>query len=298
MRPGLACPLAVALLLAGCAHAPGPEASQTTTDLLASRLDIHGVVVDEGLRPLSANVTLVETNETQATEDGVFRFDDLAPGVHGLRVSSFGFRTQLLTVSPEMAADEVRIVLEALPGLVPYNQTLHFHGFMECALEALIITPSCDTLLTDPRVGGPMIFPSNTSAVFPVQNAWRTVLADLVFDPDASPALQGLHVTVRGGQDDDALASYEQYGRFDGSAPFQFRIEPGQTYRDGTSAVPANTTVFVMDVYPEGLGYGEVCDPSETFNCFLGVGAGQNIEFDLYVTTFYVDPAPQDFKFV
>lgn len=298
MRHGLAFTLAaVALLLAGCAHAPA-LATPPTADSLNLRVTIHGVVVDPALRPLAANVTVVETNQTQSTQDGAFRFVDLAPGVHALRVTATGFLGQTLTISPEAAASEVRVVLEPIPGLAPYNLTLHFHGFIECALEALIITPSCDTLLADPRVGGPTLFNTSTSAMVPVDTAWKTVVADLVFDPSADPTFPGFHVTVRGAHDDDALASYQQYGRFEGTKPFQFRIEPGQTYPDGTSAVPANTTRFKMDVYPEGLGYNKVCDPSGMFfDCALGVGAGQNVEFDLYVTLFYVSGAPKDFKF-
>jgi hypothetical protein len=319
-------PLAVAaLLLAGCAHAPAaaPASSPSATGIptAASHLNpaapspsaastpssapptrpssgsIHGVVVDEAVRPLAANVTLVERNQIQATQGGAFRFDGLAAGVYNLKVRARGYEPQNLVASTE-SADEVRVQLTALRGTQPYNTTLHFHGTIECAMEALIITPSCDTLLSDPAVGGPAVFKANYSALLPVDPYWKTVVTDVSFDPNASPLLQGLHVTVRGAHNASALANYQQYGRFSGAKPFQFRIEPGQSYTDGTSPVPENTTVFKMDVYPQGTGYHAVCAPPGGTTCFLGVGAGQNVEFDLYMTVFYVTPAPAGFTYL
>jgi hypothetical protein len=323
MRKGLAALALAALLLAGCSTPPAQGTSSSSTShsspappaaahsvpssaspATASRapastrpssLSIHGVVVDEAIHPLAANVTLVERSETQATAGGAFRFDRLAAGVYTLLVRAHGYEPQNLVVSSE-SQDEVRVQLAALRGTQPYNVTVHFHGFLECAMEALIITPSCDALLSDPRVGAPPVFRSNYSVLLPVDPYWKTVVADLAFDPGASPLLQGFHVTVRGAHNESSLGTYEQYGRFSGDKPFQVRIEPGQEYPDGTSAVPQNTTVFKFDAYPQGTAYHTVCVPG-TATCFLGVGVGQNVEFDLYMTVFYVAPAPDGFRF-
>ncbi|MEA3143582.1 MAG: Carboxypeptidase regulatory-like domain [Thermoplasmata archaeon] len=324
MQKGLLALVVAAAILSGCAHAPSqgttaaaspldaptgaahsngssPTAAPSAAPSAAPRPNsgaIHGVVVDEAVRPLAANVTLVERDETQVTVGGSFRFDRLAAGIYTLKVRAPGYVPQNLVVSTE-GDDAVRIQMAALRGARAYNTTMHFHGHIECAMEALIITPSCDTLLADPRVGGPSLFKANFSALLPLDPSWRTVVADVAFDPASAPLLDGLHVTVRGSHNSSALAEYEQYGRFSGAQPFQFRVEPGMSYPDGTSAVPENTTLFKMDVYPQGMGYHAACvPPGEGGTCFLGVGAGQDFEFDLYLTVFYVDPAPAGFKAV
>lgn len=326
MDKGLALLLAAGALLAGCT-APithgtethgtattGPSATAAGTSHpatattpaatpsappLPTRMAIHGVVVDEALRPLRANVTLLETNTTRATgADGVFRFADLRPDVYFLTARAAGHRSQTLSVTPEGAQDPVRFVLAANPSDRPHNTTVRFRGMLECALEALIVSPSCDALVTDEHgLGQPDLaqFNSTNSVTVDVQDGWRTVVADVVFDASSQPLLDGLRVTVQGTRNQSALGTYQQYGRFDGKESFTFRLEPGATYDDTTAgAVPQNTTAFRFDVYPQSLGWHAVCDPSGG-TCFLGVGAGTDVQFDLYITTFYGAPAPSGF---
>jgi hypothetical protein len=262
-------------------------------------MNIHGVVVDEAVHPLNATVSILETGQSQPTgSGGAFRFDNLRPDVYFLTARADGFHSKTLSVTPEAAAaDSLRFVLEAMPTNVPYNTTVHFRGHIECALETLILSPSCDSLLTDPSVHQHAVFSTNSSTLLLVDNNWKTVVTDVVFDPGTQPALDGLRITVRGSHNVSSLGAYQQYGRFNASHPFTFRIEPGATYPDGTGGpVPENTTVFKFDVYPQSKEWHKVCEvPPVGSECFLGVGAGKDVQFDLYMTVFYVQKAPDGF---
>ena len=269
------------------ASAPPPTAPPAPG---ATRFDIRGVVVDEALRPLAANVTLVERGLTvQTGAGGAFAFKDVVAGTYFLRANAPGHREQTLTVDAARARDPVRFVLEAVASEQVHNVTVQFRGRIECALEAAIITPSCDSAVTSQ--GGPALFEANQTATVGLEYGWRTVVADLVFDTASQPGIDGLRVTVRGTRDADDTGEYEQYGRFNGTASFTFRLEPGVQYPEGTQPVPGNLTGLEFAVYPQSHLWHAACDPSSG-RCFLGVGAGTDVQFDLFVTAFYGEPAP------
>ncbi|MCA1811587.1 MAG: hypothetical protein LC623_06200, partial [Halobacteriales archaeon] len=135
---------------------------------------------------------------------------------------------------------------------------------------------------------------NNTSVIsVDVQDGWKTIVGDLVFNT-TQPLLDGLRVTVQGSHNQTGLGTYEQYGRFEGQHSFTFRVEPGASYPDGTAGeVPQNTTSFRFNVYPHSHAWHTACIAGVA--CFLGVGAGLNVEFDLFVTVFYGAPAPEGF---
>jgi hypothetical protein len=277
---------------------PSSSPSPSSAPSADARMTIRGVVVDAALHPLQANVTILETGAVRETgAGGAFRFEDLRPDVYFLTARSAGFRAQTLSVTPEAARQEVRFQLEATPPQGPYNQTHHLRGAFECALEVLILSPSCDSLITDEHgLGHPELgrFNDTSALTVDVQDGWRTIVGDLVFDGSSQPLLDGLRVTVKGSHNQTGLGTYEQYGRFDGRGSFTFRVEPGATYPDGTAGeVPQNTTSFKFNVYPHSHAWHTLCVAGGP--CFLGVGAGLNVEFDLFVTVFYGAPAPEGF---
>jgi len=265
---------------------PGPKASTAP-----NQASLHGVVVDAAIHPLAANVTLVEKHSTQATKNGVFRFDGLAAGTYNLQVRSPGYRAQDLVV--ETGSQEVRVVLEALPGAFASNVTVHYHGVDDCAVEVLIIPTSCDA--------GKLGLKYNVTFTSSLDQAWRTVVADLVFDPSSQPLLDGLRVTLSGKNQTDTTTTYQRYGQFDGAASFSFRLEPNGTY-PGTTAgpLPEDIASLQFQVFPQSKLWHATCflPLPDSQDCFLGVGAGVNVEFDLYVTTFYGQPAPAGFSFI
>ncbi|MFO1532093.1 MAG: carboxypeptidase regulatory-like domain-containing protein [Thermoplasmatota archaeon] len=277
-----------------CANGCGPQGGPSTATTAApDTMSIHGVVMDDVLHTLpDATVVVRELNLTKAVGPaGTFAFDGLVPSTYFLTASAPEHRSQTLTVEPANAQETVHFALEPLATNLAYNETVHFHGHLQCALEALIITPSCDSVITTDPVNHAPVLNDTFSAQLPVAANWKTVVTDVVFDPSAQPGMAGLRVTVRGAHDAHSLGSYEEYGKFNGTKSFTFSVEPDTQYDGGTRPVPSNTTQFQFDTYPLSYGWHKVCQPG-TDTCFLGVGAGLDVDFDLYMTTFYVEPAP------
>jgi hypothetical protein len=278
----------LAMVLSGCAASPAHAPSAAIPDASVPSMTIEGLVQNDAFLPIAgANVTLRLSNQTTSTDaGGLFEFKGLPLAPYLVDVSAPGFDNATLTAEPQATAS-LSFVLQVAQSLRPRNETVVFHGFIQCALEVLIITPSCDSLLTDPRVNGPHLFNDTSNFESDINGDWKTVIADVDFDPNATPGLDGLRMTLRALNDRDSFGDYGQYGHFHGSQPFTVRLEPGQSYPDGTSGpLPANSTLLRFEMYPQGLlwhpgGVG-----------VLGVGTGLNVQFDLYVTVFYNQPAP------
>ena len=301
--------LVALVLLAGCSGAvpeesttPSASASGTPTTTAApppttppagpppppasGKMTIYGVVVDAAVRPVQANITLVETRDVQ--HGSRFRFDGLDAGTYFLRFEAPGFIDQTLPVTPQDAKRELHVVLEAKAVVRLDHVTVHHHGIAQCWVEVLIIPAQCDYALT--AAGQDPVFNTTNAFQLTIESGWRTVVGDLEFG--GNPGFDGLRVRVDGGQHADGLGTYEQYARFNASESFTFRLEPGETYPDGVAPVPANTTVLQFTVYPQSHLWHATCEGEVPGPCALGVGGGIDVEFDLYLTTFYANPAP------
>lgn len=289
---------ASALALSGCSGpGSGPRDADGPQAVPADTMTIVGLVQNATFVPVAgAHVSLRLTNHTATTDaGGLFTFAGLPLGIYLVDVAADGFANATLSAEP-MHNVSLSFILVAPAAAVPEPVTVHFTGYYQCAFEAFIIPGSCDRLLDGT---GQDVFGNLSTFNTGVSSGWSTVVVDVDFDPQ--PGLDGLRVTVQGKSDADQLDDYEQYGRFNGASPFSFRMEPGQTYADGTGPMPANATALQFEVYPQGHGYHALCsDPVPDGavppgQCPLGVGAAQNVQFELYVTTFYVDPAPAGF---
>lgn len=267
---------------------PG-SATSTPQD---GRIHLRGHIVDDGLRPIpNATVAVVATSLQQATgADGGFDFGLQERRIYTLHAAAPGFIAGNLTVTPEQETEALRFVLQQGLPVQPYNTTVHLRGIIQCALEVLIISPSCDSALVLVP-GAPHVFTSNQTILFQADPGWRTLVLDVVFDGSSQPGLAGLRTVLRATFAPDSNGTYAQYGRWNETASYTVRVEPGQAYPDGVDDVPANATGFQVDVYPQSFGHHATCPEA----CFLGVGAGMNVKFDLYATLFYVDPAPAGF---
>jgi len=294
-------------VLAGCST---PRETATTcgasscnnTDCLAScapvgDMVISGLVESNALVPLAgANVTISPAGLQQVTDqNGRFAFPGLAPGVYRVGAVHNGFALQYQDARPE--ATSLQFILDRAQPTQPYNVTLPpLHGFLECASEELIGSGPCDLYVQ--FAGGPAVFQNQSAFPFQTDLGWKTIVMDLTFDAANNPGIDGMRETLRAANGTAALNTYQQYGRFHGSQSFSTRIEPGGNYTDGDAPVPANVTAFKLEVYPQGRGYHTVCTvdvPGHPAECFTGVGAAANLRFDLYITIFYVDPAPAGF---
>lgn len=301
MNRWFAC-VAFSCLLAGCsqtsvkqgaAGALGGDAGEG--ELAADSMEIRGHVFGPSLNPLAgANVTLVALREERITDpSGAFDFGTRPRGLYTLHAEAAAHISLNYTVAPE-AGGLVSLVLEAGRPIVPYSDTVAFAGLLQCALEVAIISPSCDSAVVyvdEQYLGGHGIrlFDEAQSFLVDAGLGWQTLVVDVVFDGEAHPGLAGLRATIRGNRDPENGGEYTQYGRWNSPDSFTIRLEPGGAYPEGTEPVPVDSSRFEVDVYPHSHGYQQVCSPTA---CFLGLGAAVNVEFDVYATVFYVEPAP------
>lgn len=286
VRAPLVAGLLLATLLAGCG---GPATGTATGTGADDRMRIAGLVEGDTLLPLgNATVAIAELNLTVRTDDlGTFHFPPLPPHVYSVAASHAGYGTVALVARPETNAGSLDFVLPRVAVHTPRQDAFHFRGALECGFEALIIAGSCDA--------NQGVLGNQTEFDFGLTANWTTTVVDVVFDANANPGLDGLRLVVRGQGDADRLGTYRQFGRFHNATSYTVRLEPGHTYPDGTAPLDANLTRMVLDVYPQGRLYHEACVPPTPVHageCALGAGAGTNIAFDLYVTVFYVTPAP------
>ncbi len=299
--------LAGAAVLAGCSGTTTQSHDDLSTcppsqcpTAAPGSMVITGLVESNALVPLAgANVTIPELGLRQATDaSGRFAFPGLATSVYTVAAEHAGFAVQTKTARPEVTS--LQFILGRAAPTQPYNVTLPpLHGVFECASETVILSGACDIVLQD--YGHTAVFHNQSAFLFQTDLAWKTIVIDLVFDSANNPGVDGMRETLRGQNSTATLGTYDQYGRFFGPTSFSQRIEPGMTYQDGDRPVPANVTAFRLDLYPQGHEYHEVCHPdlpTRPAECFLGAGAAVNLRFDVYISIFYVDPAPVGFTLI
>jgi len=264
---------------------------------------IAGVVTDEAYRPLQANVT-IDGVLTQATgADGAFLFAGLAASPHTLRAQAPGFLPRDMSLSPDGITQGLTVILMPEPPAGRMH-TQRFLGHYDCALEALIISGSCDALVAaaNERAGdagvpaqAPTPFGGNGTFLLELPTAWRTVVLDLHFDAQAMPGLDGLRMVVRAGGAGSGVTDYQNYARFHGDAPFSVRLEPEGVYPEGVAPLPGNATRLLIEVFPHSHAWHATCEPPGAGPCLLGAGGATDVRFDLVASVFEGLPAPEGF---
>ena len=285
------------LLLSGCSG-PGDEpAPAAATPAPTGLMTIVGLVQNATFSPVAGAQVSLRLTEFAATTDagGLFTFTGLPLSPYLVDVVAEGFENATLNAEPQ-ANVSLSFILSVPAPAIPAPVTVHFTGYYQCAFEAIIIPGSCDILLDGT---GQDVFENQSTFFTGLGPRWATAVVDVDFDPQ--PGLDGLRVTLRAKSDTAQIGVYEEYGKFHGPESFSFRVEPEQLLPEGDRPVPANLTALQLDVYPHGHGWHALCtEPVPPAvppgSCPLGVGAAQNVQFDLYVTVFYVEPAPSGFS--
>ncbi|HEX2066128.1 MAG TPA: carboxypeptidase-like regulatory domain-containing protein [Candidatus Thermoplasmatota archaeon] len=269
---------------AGCA---GPPAAAPPIDPFEGRMRVAGLVESDTLIPLAnATVAIADLNLTARTDAlGAFAFPPLEPRAYRVEASHPGYRPLTLVARPETNSASLDFVLQRALPPAPRQEQFRFRGILECGYVTPVAAGACDA---DAGLVG-----NQTRFSFPLAPAWRTAVVDVVFDPDANPGLDGLVLVVRG---DGGAAGGLDLGRFNGSRSFTARLEPGAAHPGGAAPVDGNLTGLQLEVQPRGRLDGQACPQVQgSVQCARGAGAGLNIEFDLFVTAFYVAPAPPGF---
>src|SRR5687768_17022895 len=161
---------------------------------------IVGVVQDASFAPVAgAEVSIRLVGETAVTDaSGGFRFDGLAPSAYLVDVNATGFQPATLTAEPATASNaSLSFILVRPPSLRPALVVDHFRGILQCASEALIISPSCDSAASA-LPSQPHVFNDTSDFGLAIEPNWSAVVVDVDFDPGSHPGLDGLRLAVRG----------------------------------------------------------------------------------------------------
>ena len=255
-----------------------------------SQVNVRGVVVDPSIHPIvNATVTLVDEHvSTKTASNGMFDFGPRAPKIFTLKVTAKGFLGQTLIGD---GSTVFKFVLEVdRLQVTPYNTTVTFHGHYDCGIEVLIIPGPCGILFDFAGQPDPLPFTNTTTFYFQTDPTWKTIVMDFAFDHPSPATFDGYHFSLSAPNDANQLGTYQLYGRFSGQESFTARITPGATLPESSNGpLPQNATTFRLEGYPMGYGY----HPGGIG--VLGVGAGLNMDFQVVVTTFYIQDAPDGF---
>jgi hypothetical protein len=267
--------LLAAAALAGCAGSSakgglpgGPvltDASGGTVSLSAGTGAVKGVLVDEAIRPVAgATVALGGNgvNKTVTTKaDGVFQFEDLAPGTYFLRVTSAFYGNVQGTVTVEAGKVATpKLQVAHLFSQAPYHESFKFDGFIQCGYSVSgVISSICFQDYT--HFVGPTTCPQcehvldNRGTIFAVGAGWQTQVYEMYWDPSASGTSQEMGITV---SFYPRVASH-WYCQGGGPSPVLMRMEAGVTC-DNSQGDPQpfppeglnNTYFFASSKAPDG----------------------------------------------
>lgn len=268
----------VALVLSGCQDDPAPKAQGGVFDGLDGAAQatsttgaIAGVVVDEAIRPVpQANVTLVSTGGVATTDaDGRFTFEGLQPGTYFLDASAHRFAKA--QVSADVAAGEVstvRILIARLTTVEPYKETLNFRGFVDnyagfANFAVEVVAPG--TLACQCAFD----IPVNANLTTVVMEALGEVTVPNPGTPATVPGDAYWEVMAGGTQGDLRDSAYDEF-------PLLKHFD-ADTFEDDAGSIPEST-----------IGIRITC----------GVWPCVKLTYDLYVTSWYHEAAPDEWSFV
>lgn len=296
-KPWLGVLTLLAMALAGCAEgatdaddADGPKVDATETTG-----GIRGIVVDASIEPVAgATMQVLNTDLTTTTDEmGGFVFDRMEPGTYFVEASAPLHTTAQRSVEVEAGVREpplVKFQLERTVTTDPYMTSLKFEGFLVCSIgHAFFASEECGEGVGVPgvgRVGGQ----ENNHAQFDfftdgplletmvVEQAWDATTADNgdLFTVLATNWTCDPVCDTEGGQ---------ELGSMNGGSPLHMRYD-GDEVKAAATGPDIRFSTFTWADWAAGTD-----DPSQT-NVVL------NQQFDLFVSLFYVLPAPDDWSFL
>lgn len=314
----------VAGALAGCTEEPARPVDDLAIEPgEGSAGSLLVVVVTPDLRPIAGATVQVGALNASTDDTGSARLEALQPGSLVLKVSKTGFRpaTQAVDI---VAGNETRTDVKLLPGEdvaraegpeepaagpQAYKEVFHLRGFFDCSATYLIITGDCMLVADfalDEAFGAvnetPPARPGDATdeefvLEFPLDFDWRTVVAEMHWDATTTAGEKMTFAVEPAQAPDDGHAA--KYGRAEGASPLLVRIDPGVPHENATPSADGEEPDMPNAKGGEVLRtrsyvQGEFHRPGGT--AFLGVGAALQQEFDVFVTVFYGEPAPEGYR--
>ncbi|HEX9815413.1 MAG TPA: carboxypeptidase-like regulatory domain-containing protein [Candidatus Thermoplasmatota archaeon] len=281
-------------IMSGCA---APAAPGTAVPAPPSALE--GTVVDIELRPVpNATVTLLPHDRTGLTDTtGAFAFPRLQPGNATLRIDHPDFEPATVSIMLEAAQtlrQDVRLI--PLPRAIAHDETFVFQGSFDCASEMFIIGADCLVLFENVTGSNDPITNEQNAFRLLVKPGWETIYLNLTWESGAENQLDGMRLNLEHGNGSKTGHAYQVAQTWGTEQPLEILVtrgepHPSADYYDGT-----DTPAMIGDegeetqvrVFPRGKmteQFGMIC--SEPRKCFLGLGVGLDIRFDVHAIVHY-----------
>lgn len=284
----------VVVVMAGCAAPAAPGAAVPPMPG-----DLEGTVVDVELRPVpNATVTLLPHDRTAMTdENGAFSFPRLTPGNATLRVEHPDYETADASILLEPAGtlrQDFRLI--PLPRAVAHDETFFFQGSFDCASEVLIIGADCFVLYENVTGSNDPITNEENAFRLLVKPNWETIYLNLTWESGAENQLDGMRLNLEHGNGSTTGHSYQVAQTWGTEQPLEILVQrgvphPSADYYDGTdtpATIADEGEETQIRIFPRGKmteQFGMICQ--EPRKCFLGLGVGLDIRFDVHAIVHY-----------
>lgn len=238
------------------------------TEVKAGKGAISGVVVDEAIRPLAGVVLNISGRSEPATTDegGLFLVTDLDPGLYTLSASLSGFLTIQTTAEVrETETAKVRIVLARDLTPQPYHTTLAFQWYDEVGVTLVDFTVD---LVSRSFFGG-AVPPLCDRCYFPFESDGP--VEDFIIEATWEDTVP------------DPLKETEFFWTLSDEAG-DGGYEADYFYNPGRAHIPGNR-------FGESTGFSIAMSGEEEWITYQQ-------QAQLFVTLFYLGPAPEGWSFV
>jgi hypothetical protein len=302
--------------LGGCIGSDA-DADSVAISPVAAQYDVAGNVLSPNFRPLQGAVITI-ANPAEMLEDGTTS-DELIEivantevdgnftlvsfaGSYTVRAELQGYQPQSKQVTIPLPAGEGLVFqLEPANSVVPFLDSFDFDGSIQCAAEYLIMSPSCDTLLTylSPSAA---VFETRSEFDLTTPQGWQTVVLDVEFDGSNHPGIAGLRASGYASDGEAEVLTYERIRQQWAPGSFSIRIDAGVDYGDNVPAPSSDGGDGIQfKFFPQGNGDDLLCVPDEApatdyrlapGTCFLGLGLAADLTFTATATVFVHEAAP------
>lgn len=291
--------LLLVLALAGCFGASDGKAEDEAPSGV-----LHGVVVDEAIRPLAGarvSLGLADGQEVAVItgDDGAWGFGGLSAGVYLVRTTLFGYsvdQTQANVTLGDLEPPRVRIVLVFNQTIVTRIESFVFDGYLQCSMTAVAVRQACNANeATRPvcDMGAPCppdVTDDKFLAVHTVSSGGIAFLQSEL-NWDASSGLGESLRAVPGSR--DATGALQDFEAAEGPSPL---IVP-MTGEVANALAIGNGKDYAVRVFSSyASGTEPPCLPSPA-GCQWGVGMAFQQRFGMVTHVFYGFTPPEGWQF-